>query len=102
MDWNDLKAYIGAGEDDNEIIEQCFDDAVTLLGTATSSAFRPIPAGVMDRMILEVGHELYNRKNTPSGSSMFTGYDGGAVPVRAPRDPLSQVRPIIAMYVVPF
>lgn len=102
MDWNDLKGYIGAGEDDNEFVKTCFDTASVLLLDATRRTFRPVPQDVMDMMILEVGHELYNRKSQPSSSSMFVSYDGGSVPVRGPRDPLSMVRPILATYVVPF
>lgn len=103
MDWNDLKRYIGKEDDDeNDFIESCWNDARTLLETATARAFRPVPTGIMDRMTLEVGNELYNRKNAPSGGSQFATFDGGTLPVRGPRDPLSQVRPIIAMYVVSF
>lgn len=103
MDWNSLKAYIGKeGTDDDTFIEGCFNHAVELLTLATADTFRPVPQGIMDRMVLEVGNELYNRKNAPSGQSQFATYEGGSLPVRGPRDPLSQVRPILAMFVVPF
>lgn len=102
MDWTNLKAYIGKETtDDDNFIEGCFDHAVILVTQATADAFRPIPQGIMDEMVLEVGNELYNRKNAPSGQSMYATFDGGSMPVRAPRDPLTMVRPIIAMYVVP-
>lgn len=102
MTWNSLKAYIGVeSNDDDNFIEGCYDHAVILLATATANAFRPIPQGIMDRMILEVGNELYNRKNAPGAQSQYTQFDGSSTPVRAPRDPLTQVRTILAMYVVP-
>lgn len=100
--WNNLKTYIGtSGSEDDNFIQGCFDHAVILLTTATASAFRPIPEGIMDQMVLEVGNELYNRKNAPGAQSQYTQFDGSSVPVRAPRDPLTQVRSILAMYVVP-
>lgn len=103
VDWNDLKGYIGAESDtENEYIASCFTVASLLVNGAIGAAFRPVPQELVDRMVLEVGHELYNRKNAPSGGSQFATYDGGTLPVRGPRDPLSQIRPILASYVVPF
>ena len=101
-DWYALKARVSDSGDKDQDIQACWNDAVTLLTLATESAFRPIPAEVMNRMTLEVGQTLFDRKNSPSGTSQFATYDGGNVPVMAPRDPLARVRPILAMYVVPF
>lgn len=103
FDWTALKAYIGVeGSQDDSFITDCFIDAQLLISDVIADAFRPVPEGILKRMVLEVGQELYNRKNAPSGSSMFASYDGGAQPVRAPRDPLNMIRPMLAMYVVPF
>lgn len=103
MDWNNLKTYIGDEEFDNdEYIQSCWTVASILTTKAFATATGPVPQEVLDRVALEVGAELYKRKDAPSGTSQFATFDGGSVPVRGPRDPLSQVRPIINAYVVPF
>lgn len=103
MDYNDLKDFLGTtGDDEDTFVESCWDNARLLLETATARAFRPVPDGLLDRMTLEVGAELYNRKSAPSGGSNYQTYEGGTFPVRAPRDPLTQVRPLLAIYVTGF
>ena len=101
-DWLSLKSYIGS-EDVNEdtYIQECWNEAVLMIDLALIKAFRPVPVAIKDRMYKEVGSELYNRKNAPSGGSQFATFDGGTQPVRGPRDPMSQVRPMIRQYVCP-
>jgi len=103
MVWEDLKTYIGS-EDINEdaYIEGCWDSAVVLIDAELALAFRPCPDAIKSRMYLEVGNELYNRRNAVSGSSQFAVFEGGATqPVRGARDPLAQIRPLLARYVCP-
>ena len=103
VDWNNLKDYIGVETSDNdEFIQSCWVLASILITKAFAAATVPVPQEVLDRCALEVGAELYRRKDAPSGTSQFATFEGGSVPVRGPRDPLSQVRPIINAYVVPF
>ncbi len=103
MDWNDLKDYIGVDNDEESgVITDCWDSAVELIDLAVDTAWRPIPESILNRLYLEVGNALYDRRNAPSGQSQFATFEGGALPVRGPRDPLAQVRPILALYVAPF
>jgi len=103
IDANDLREFIGSTEDDDvAFIERCYNEAVALINLALASAFRPVPEVIEERLVLEVGNELYKRKNASGANSQFAAYDGGATPVRSPRDPLAQVRPIIGMYVTRF
>lgn len=102
MDWTALKDFLDSQTEEDTFVESCWDDARLLLETATANAFRPVPDSLMDRMTLEVGSELYNRKSAPSGGSQYQTYEGGTFPVRSPRDPLTQVRPMLAMFVVGF
>ena len=102
-DWNDLKQYIGSEDaDEDSYIQSCYDEAVVLVDDALTNAFRLVPEVIRNRWYLEVGNHLYNRKNSLSGTSQFATFEGGATPVRSPRDPLAEIRPMIRRYVVPF
>ena len=114
LDWQGLKSYIQCDDvNEDTYIEECFDVAVLMVNQAFSKAFRPVvivddvptvvvPPKVLERCYLEVGNELFNRKNAPSGGTQFAVFDGGTQPVRGPRDPMRQIRPIIRQYVVSF
>lgn len=103
MEWSNLKEHIGVTDDtENEHLQNVWNTAVSLVDLALLNAFRAVPEDVLNELYLEVGHELYNRKNAPSGNSQFAVFEGGSLPVRGPRDPLAQVRPIIGMYVCQF
>lgn len=103
MNWENLKEYIDVGDDaKDEVIQNCWDTAVEYIDLALASAFRPVPENTLNRLYLEVGHELFKRRDAPSGASQFAVFEGGTLPVRGPRDPLAQVRPIIGMFVCPF
>lgn len=102
MDWNNLKEYIGVGNDTEDMrLEAMWNSAKSMIDLAIEGAYRPVPQDVIDLMYLEVGSSLYDRRNAPNTSSQFLGYEGTPVAVKAPRDPLATVRPIIARYVVP-
>lgn len=102
-DWNDLKDYVGSKDSNKDsFIETCYNTAVVLVDDALETAWREVPETVLSMLYLEVGSELFKRKDAPSGTSMYAQFDGGSVPLRGPRDPLSQVRPIINRYVVAF
>ena len=95
-----LAAYIGVDADD-PYIEGVHAEAAALVADVFTDAHRDVPVRVVDRVFKDVGHDLYARRDSPSGASQYaTGLDGGA-PVRAPRDPFHQSWPIIRRYVVP-
>jgi hypothetical protein len=100
MTWEDLKAYLEkTGTSEDTRIEACWDNAGELLTLATAKAFRVIPQSVLDDMQLKVGKGLYDSRNTTASNSQYTAYEGVAS-ARAARDPLAEVAPILAMYVV--
>lgn len=102
MDWNDLKQYLSVKNNDKDAyIRDCYNEAVLYVDAAIAKPFRPVPAEARKRMIQEVGATLYRRKNAPA-SGQYQEYDGDAVPVRTPRDPLFEIRSLLALYVVPF
>jgi hypothetical protein len=98
MDWTDLKAYVGASTNDDEYVQECFDTAKELVASYIKSA--KIPAGVLKRCYLEVGSELFQRRNAPMGVSQYATYNG--TPINVNRDPLVGVYPLLNRYMVRF
>lgn len=99
--WLDLKAYVGAdGTGDDAYLQDCWNQATELVTRYVGTSVVPVP--IIDRAVLEVGHELFNRRNAPSGSSQFAVFDGGTQPVRGPRDPMAMVYPMLGRWVVGF
>ena len=94
--WDTLAAYVGTpiGGSDDTFVHQCYDEAHILvdkyIGTLT------VPAAIIARAKLEVGSELYHRRNAPNGISQFAGFDGA--PMRVARDPMVSARPLIDAY----
>jgi hypothetical protein len=95
-----LATYIGADATD-EAVQSALTVAVVLVEDVLIEAFRPVPTIVRDRLVLEVGHEVYKRKDSVSGSSQFADYSSGQ-PVAGPRDPLTRVWPVLRRYVLSF
>lgn len=106
MDWTDLKDYVGASAQDDSFIQSCWSQAqaqVTALNRVWDSETETYvtsaaPADIVDRATLEVGSELYHRRNAPNGVAQFASYDGA--PVRVARDPMVAARPLLAPWVV--
>lgn len=81
----DLAEYVGARADREDFVQQCWDEAVALVGRYVGSA--TVPVDVERRAHLEVGSELYHRQKAPQGVAQFADMDGAAV--RVGRDPMS-------------
>lgn len=98
----DLADYVGALTDD--YIGDCVDVADAMVTTFLAGSQlidedgepQDIPEEVVDRAVLEVGSELYHRKNAPNGVAQFATMD--APPIRIARDPMVAARPILAPY----
>lgn len=102
MTWEDLKEFLDIPATDtvNDVrIQACWDMAVEQMTLALAAAFRVMPQNTRDQCTLKVGKNIYDSKNTPAGNGQFGTFQG-VVPARAPRDPMSEVAPIIARYVV--
>src|SRR5574338_1198694 len=99
MEWTDLKEWIGVSDDQEDArLQSMWAAATSMVDSAVLNAWRAVPQEVLDLMYLEVGAQLYERRNTPTTNSQFIGYEGNPVPVRQPRDPMATIRPILARY----
>lgn len=96
MDFNDLKQYVGSPDSDDVFVQGCFDEAMIMVDEYVAAA--QVPNTVLDRCYLELGSELYHRRNAPSGISQFGTVDGA---VFISRDPMKSVYPMLARYVMP-
>lgn len=96
----DLKAYVGASDTDDAFLQQCLDQADALIAAYLGATV--VPVVIRDRCHLEVGAEMFNRRNSPSGSSQFVAFEGGTSPVRGPRDPMTMVYAMLGRWKVPF
>lgn len=59
-----------------------------------------VPQSIMRRAILEVGAELFHRRQAPNGITQFAMPNGPA-PVRVARDPLVAARDLLAPFLGP-
>ena len=98
MDWTDLKAYVGASSNDDAYVEECWNTSKELVASYIAST--KVPVAVLKRCYLEVGSELFNRRNAPMGVSQYATYDGA--PINTARDPLVGVYPLLNRYMVRF
>lgn len=92
-----LASYVRSTVD--EYVESCLSTAETMVEsylTTNGGESIVVPIAVIDRAVLEVGAELYNRRNAPNGIVQFDSVD--ASPVRVARDPMVAARPILAQY----
>ena len=93
----DFAAYSGAESegDSQEDLARSLTVATTLIARELESAYRQPTEAEVDAWTLEVAHAHFRRNVTSSSEA----YEGQA-PLRAPNDPLQQVRPMIAKYVI--
>lgn len=90
----DLQAYVSAPTDDEAFVLSCWAEADQLITDRIGPA--DVPAAIADRARLEVGSELYNRRNAPNGIAQFASPDGSAI--RVARDPMVAAYPLLAPY----
>lgn len=94
--WETLKDRLRAGDDDDDFITRCFDDATILVTEYIGSSY--VPDEIQDLAILKTGEELYAQRDAPQGVSQFS--DINQNPVRVARDPLTAAKPILRKYVI--
>ena len=99
-----LAPLLGAGRgsaagDALEEVDRHLTTALDLLAPVLEEAFRPVPASVVDEMVLRTVRALWDGRKTASGQQ-FTENGAPAAP-RAPRDPLAACEALLARYVVP-
>lgn len=98
---NRLKQYVSAGAgstpgSDDAFIEACIAQAAALVDNHCGTSVTLVPTEVLHGAYIEVGAELFHRKQTRVGISQFAAQDG--TPIRTRRDPLDGVRPMLAPF----
>ena len=96
MDSETLRNYIGASTEDDAFVNECLITAELLVNEYCGTKAN-VPQSVKERCYLEVGSELYHRRNAPMGVAQFATYDQS--PIKIARDPLIGVYPILDRYV---
>lgn len=95
MDATALREYVNAKVADFYVSE-CWEQAEALVAAFVADA--EVPEAVRGRAILEVGAELYHRRQAPNGISQFADLDGGQG-VRVARNPMVAAYPLLVPYV---
>lgn len=96
-----LRVYIGAKENELDAVTLDLARAEGEITRALERAWRQPTEAERDGLVLEVGHELFKRRDSPSGSSQYADYSTGQ-PVAGPRDPLTPVWPMLRRFVTSF
>lgn len=96
----DLLAYVQGNADDLAFATKCAAEASELVTQYVTGVTREIPDAILDRATLEVGSELFHRRQAPNGVAQFSSLDGA--PVRVARDPMVGAYPLLSRYVVGF
>lgn len=97
----DLLAYVstdglGSTPAEETYAAACWEEATALVSRHAGSS--DVPEAILNRAALEVGAELYHRRQAKNGISQFASPDGGAG-IRIARDPMVAAYPILAPYV---
>lgn len=90
--YDGLKAYVGSPDSDNTFVNDCWEQAESLVNRFIGTAV--VPADVLDRAKIECGSELYHRRSAPNGVAQFATLDGGQA-VRVARDPMVGAYPLL-------
>lgn len=97
MDYTNLQEYVGAPDSDAAFVEECWDEATALVNVFVGA--ETVPVAILDRAFLEVGSELYHRRQAPNGIAQFASMDGS--PVRVARDPMLGAYPLLQRFMTP-
>jgi len=93
-----LLAYVkGNPSVDAPYAESCWDEASALVSRFVGSA--EVPDSIVERATLEVGSELFHRKQAPSGIQGYAANDGAPPAPRLNRDPMSRVYAILGPFI---
>lgn len=94
----DLRGYVSATEADDAFLDKCVAEAVALVEAYVADV--EVPEAIEDRAVLEVGSELYHRRQAPNGVAQF-GLELGSAPVRIARDPMVGAYPLLSPFMGP-
>lgn len=91
-----LAAYVQAPTND-PYAAQCATEAAAMVATHLGTV--TVPPSVLERAVLEVGAELYHRRQSRNGISQMQDLD--MAPMRIARDPLKAAYDILRPYTGP-
>ncbi|MGF6821179.1 hypothetical protein M2317_000065 [Microbacterium sp. ZKA21] len=97
----DLLAYISTegiphSPSEEAFAGACWAQAAALVAQHVGAV--SVPAAILERATLEVGAELFHRRDTKNGVSQFASPDTGAA-IRIARDPMVAAYPLLAAFV---
>jgi hypothetical protein len=92
-----LLAYVGGTQGDLEYVGKCLVQAIMMVNAYVIRT-PLIPQEILDACYIQVGSELFHRRNAPSGIAQFSSLDGSN-PVRVAKDPMTSVYPILNRWV---
>lgn len=78
------------------VARYCGEEEIHLAQSDPALSSSGVPKSILRRAVLEVGSELFHRRQAPNGIAQFAT-DGGA-PIRVARDPMVAARPLLAPY----
>lgn len=87
-----LRLYCGAAATDAGFVAECLGQADALVTRFVGQV--TVPSAILDRAVIEVGSELFHRRQAPNGIAQFATADG-ASPIRVARDPMIAAYPIL-------
>ncbi|EPD31891.1 hypothetical protein HMPREF9306_01447 [Propionimicrobium lymphophilum ACS-093-V-SCH5] len=97
MNPTELASYVKAVPADMDFVEACWAQAAELVDHRIGKA--QVPASIRDRAVLEVGADLWHRRQTRSGVATFDG--GDYTPMRVTRDPMKAAADLLKPYLGP-
>ena len=95
---DDLLDYVGGNQSDRDFVSKCLAQAIMLVN-AYCIRTPEVPEEILDNAYLQVGSELFHRRNAPSGIAQFSSLDGTS-PVRVAKDPMTSIYPLLNRWVV--
>ena len=96
--WLTLKTYVGAKDDSDAFVQDCYSVALAQVNRYVGLA--TVPDALMQRAVLETGAALYQRRKASNNQAQ--GFVDGSTPVFAAKDPMNSVYALLRPYVVPF
>lgn len=87
-----LRLYCGAPASDAMFVAECLGQANELVTRFVRQA--SVPSMILDRAVIEVGSELFHRRQAPNGIAQFATMEGQS-PIRVARDPMIAAYPIL-------
>ena len=90
----DFRSYVGTDED-SDFVTNCLAAGKALVDRFIGSA--TVPTHIVDEAYLIASSEFFYRRSSPQGVTQFAAMDGN--PVRAAKDPMNAVYPLLTPYV---